>query len=275
MLAIDLPHARRLAFGVVLAPGGGQRHGGARVPGALADRRAALSALLGGGIATLGSLVMAGLVFGGGRLMDPQRVLGTFYLGEAVKVVVVIVLFVLVLKWVNVAPLAMFVAFAATFLVYWIALVARAADPGRRAPRRLSDGRIGTGMADAEQAPGATEYILHHQTFLSNKAPHGIVDFSVINYDTVFFSVALAVVFFGLFWLVGPQGHLRACPGKLQNFVEMIVGFVDTQVKRHLPRHQPPDRPAGADHLLLGVPVQLHGPGAGGPAAVGRARRRP
>jgi hypothetical protein len=35
----------------------------------------------------------------------------------------VIVLFVLVLKLVNVAPLAMFVAFAATFLVYWIALV--------------------------------------------------------------------------------------------------------------------------------------------------------
>ena len=32
-------------------------------------------------------------------------------------------------------------------------------------------------MADAaEQAPGATEYILHHQSFLSNKAAHGIVD---------------------------------------------------------------------------------------------------
>ncbi|TLY67992.1 MAG: F0F1 ATP synthase subunit A, partial [Gammaproteobacteria bacterium] len=32
----------------------------------------------------------------------------------------------------------------------------------------------------AEKAPGVTEYILHHQTFLSNKAPHGIIDFSVI-----------------------------------------------------------------------------------------------
>ncbi len=49
--------------------------------------------------------------------------LGTFYLGEAVKVVLVIVLFVVVLKSVSVAPLAMFVAFAATFLVYWIALL--------------------------------------------------------------------------------------------------------------------------------------------------------
>jgi ATP synthase protein I len=127
VLAIDLPHARRLAFGVVLA----QAVVTVTVAlgaGALVDRRAALSALLGGGIATLGSLVMAGLVFGGGS--NPQRVLGAFYLGEAVKVALVIVLFVLVLKWVNVAPLAMFVAFAATFLVYWIALVRALPTPG-------------------------------------------------------------------------------------------------------------------------------------------------
>jgi ATP synthase protein I len=101
----------------------------------LADRLAALSALLGGGIATLGSLVMAGLVFGGGKALDAQRVLGTFYLGEAVKVAVVIVLFVLTLKWVNVAPLAMMLAFAATFLVYWIALVSALPSLGRARPR--------------------------------------------------------------------------------------------------------------------------------------------
>ena len=122
MLAIDLPHARRLAFGVVLAQAA-VTVTATLIAWGVADRRAALSALLGGGIATLGSLVMAALVFGGGRAMDPQRVLGMFYLGEAVKVALVIVLFVLVLKLVNVAPLAMFVAFAATFLVYWIALV--------------------------------------------------------------------------------------------------------------------------------------------------------
>jgi ATP synthase protein I len=122
VLAIDLPHARRLAFGVVLAQAA-VTVTAMLITWGVADRHAALSALLGGGIATLGSLAMAGLVFGGGRAMDPQRVLGMFYLGEAVKVALVIVLFVLVLKWVNVAPLAMFVAFAATFLVYWIALV--------------------------------------------------------------------------------------------------------------------------------------------------------
>src|SRR6267143_6687421 len=85
-------------------------------------------------------------------------------------------------------------------------------------------------MAAAENGPGATEYILHHQTFLSNKAPHGIIDFSVINYDTVFFSVLLAVVFLGLFWSVARRATTDI-PGKLQNFIEIIVQFVDTQVR--------------------------------------------
>ena len=85
-------------------------------------------------------------------------------------------------------------------------------------------------MSAAEKGGGATDYILHHQTFLSNKSPHGIVDFTVINYDTVFFSVLLALVFFGLFWLVARKAT-SGVPGKLQNFIEMIVQFVDTQVR--------------------------------------------
>ena len=53
----------------------------------------------------------------------------------------------------------------------------------------------------AEQPTTANEYILHHLTFLSNKEPKGIVDFSVIHLDTVFFSVALALLFGGAFYL--------------------------------------------------------------------------
>jgi ATP synthase protein I len=134
VLAIDLPHARRLAFGVVLAQAA-VTVTAALCAWGLADRRAALSALLGGGIATFGSLVMAGLVFGGGTAMNAQRVLGMFYVGEAVKVALVIVLFVMALKLVNVAPLAMFLAFAATFLVYWIALVGALPSLGSTRPR--------------------------------------------------------------------------------------------------------------------------------------------
>ncbi len=85
-------------------------------------------------------------------------------------------------------------------------------------------------MADAEHAPGATEYIVHHSTFLSNKAPHGIVDFSVINYDTVFFSVVLALVFFGLFWWVARKAT-TGVPGITQSLIEWLVEKVDEQVR--------------------------------------------
>jgi ATP synthase protein I len=130
--AIDLPHARRLAFGVVL----GQAVVtviAALCAWGLGGPRAGLSGLLGGGIATAGSFVMAALVFGGNS-GSATRALGMFYLGETVKIALVAALFVVVLKLVRVAPLAMFAAFAATFLVYWIALLG--ALPGLGGARR-------------------------------------------------------------------------------------------------------------------------------------------
>jgi len=86
------------------------------------------------------------------------------------------------------------------------------------------------GSLVAAEGGSATDYILHHQKNLSNEPPHGVVDFSVINYDTVFFSVLLAVVFFGLFWLVARRAT-TGVPGKVQNFIEIIVTFVDEQVR--------------------------------------------
>jgi F-type H+-transporting ATPase subunit a len=85
-------------------------------------------------------------------------------------------------------------------------------------------------MAAAESTPNAGEYILHHLTFMSNKTPHGIVDFSVINLDSVFFAVLLAVAFGGSFYLAARKAT-AGVPGKFQNFVELIVEFVDNQVK--------------------------------------------
>jgi len=82
----------------------------------------------------------------------------------------------------------------------------------------------------AEQPTTANEYILHHLTFLSNKEPKGIVDFSVIHLDSVFFSVALAVLFAGSFYFAA-RTATSGQPGKFQNFVELIVEFIDTQVK--------------------------------------------
>jgi F-type H+-transporting ATPase subunit a len=82
----------------------------------------------------------------------------------------------------------------------------------------------------AEQPTTANEYILHHLTFLSNKEPTGVVDFSVIHLDSVFFSILLAVVFAGSFYLAARKAT-SGQPGKFQNFVELIVEFVDKQVK--------------------------------------------
>jgi F-type H+-transporting ATPase subunit a len=82
----------------------------------------------------------------------------------------------------------------------------------------------------AEQPTTANEYILHHLTFLSNKEPKGIVDFSVIHLDTVFFSVALAMLFGGAFYFAARKAN-AGVPGKFQNFVELVVEFIDAQVK--------------------------------------------
>ena len=121
MSAIDLPRARRLAFGVVLGQVGVTVL--VTLPaGLLAGRAAALSALIGGGIASTGSLAMASVGFTTPQA-GAQRVLSAFYLGEAVKLTVIVVLFAVALKWLKVVPLAMLGAFAATFLVYWIALL--------------------------------------------------------------------------------------------------------------------------------------------------------
>ena len=74
----------------------------------------------------------------------------------------------------------------------------------------------------AEQPASANEYILHHLTFLQNKDATGIVDFSVIHWDSVFFSVLLAVLFGGSFYLAARKARANTgVPGKFQNFIEL------------------------------------------------------
>jgi len=82
----------------------------------------------------------------------------------------------------------------------------------------------------AEHATSPNEYIHHHLTFLTNGQPHGVLDFSVIDIDTVFFSVALALLFGGSFYFAA-RTATAGVPGKFQNFVELLVEFVDQQVR--------------------------------------------
>ncbi len=79
--------------------------------------------------------------------------------------------------------------------------------------------------SEVHEATGPTAYIVHHLTDL--KVGEG---FWTFNLDTLFFSVLLGLVFI-LFFKKAADSATSDVPGPLQNFVEMIVEFVDTQVK--------------------------------------------
>lgn len=86
----------------------------------------------------------------------------------------------------------------------------------------------------ASQSPQIGEYILHHLTFLTNGPQATLVNFSIIDYDTVFFSVLLAVLFGASFYMVARRaaaGAAGSAPRGFQSFVELIVDWVDTQVR--------------------------------------------
>ena len=85
--------------------------------------QACASALIGGGIGVAASLAMAMIMFRSGSGRDPKRILRGAYRGEAVKLALTVLLIVAALKFVELAVLPFFVAYSATFLVYWIALV--------------------------------------------------------------------------------------------------------------------------------------------------------
>jgi F-type H+-transporting ATPase subunit a len=91
--------------------------------------------------------------------------------------------------------------------------------------------------AAADQAPTANEYIVHHLTFLKNHEPKGIIDFSVVHWDSVFFSVLLAVLFAGSFWLAARKASVTGVPKGFQSFVELIIDFIDTTVKESFSHH--------------------------------------
>jgi F-type H+-transporting ATPase subunit a len=82
----------------------------------------------------------------------------------------------------------------------------------------------------AAETPNLTEYITHHITFLTNERPVGLVDFSVVNFDSVFFSVALAILFFGVFFIAARRAT-SGVPGKFQCAIELLLELVDKQVR--------------------------------------------
>jgi len=79
-------------------------------------------------------------------------------------------------------------------------------------------------------APTAGEYIVHHLQHLQSGKQSAVVDFSVVNLDSVFYSVALGVLGCWLLWLAARKAT-SGVPGRFQAAVEMLVEMVDSQAK--------------------------------------------
>ncbi len=84
----------------------------------------------------------------------------------------------------------------------------------------------------ASENPSASEYVLHHLTNFS--VGEGVW---TLHVDTLFFSWLTGIFFVTVLWL-GARTATAGVPGKMQNFVEMLVDWVDNSVKEtfHGPR---------------------------------------
>jgi F-type H+-transporting ATPase subunit a len=85
-------------------------------------------------------------------------------------------------------------------------------------------------------APTSGEYIQHHLHHLQknfsfeNVEQHGIVDFSLFNLDSLFYSVLLGVIGCFFMWRAASRATSGA-PGRFQAAVEILSEMVDSQAK--------------------------------------------
>jgi len=85
-------------------------------------------------------------------------------------------------------------------------------------------------MAAEGHAPTPGEYIVHHLQHLQSNKQTGIVDFTVFNFDSIFYAVALGAIGCWLLWLAARKAT-SGVPGRFQAAVEILVEMVDTQAK--------------------------------------------
>jgi F-type H+-transporting ATPase subunit a len=85
-------------------------------------------------------------------------------------------------------------------------------------------------MAAEEHAPTSGEYIVHHLTHLHNAQPRGLVDLSVLNFDSIFFSTLLGIVGCFVLWLAARKAT-SGVPGRFQAAVEILFEWVENEAK--------------------------------------------
>ena len=85
-------------------------------------------------------------------------------------------------------------------------------------------------MAAEGHSLSGGEYIVHHLTHLSTGKPKSLVDFSVINYDSIVFSTLLGIVACWLLWKAARKAT-SGVPGRFQAAVEILFEMVDNEAK--------------------------------------------
>lgn len=73
-----------------------------------------------------------------------------------------------------------------------------------------------------------SEYVTHHLEHWTVSIGDGW--FMKLNVDSLMVSVAIGLLGLGLFWFMGRRAT-SGVPGKLQAFLEIVVEFIDTQVR--------------------------------------------
>jgi F-type H+-transporting ATPase subunit a len=87
-----------------------------------------------------------------------------------------------------------------------------------------------TVAAATTHAPTAGEYIKHHLGHLSTKHQESVVDFSIINLDTLFWSITMGILGCFIMWMAARKAT-SGVPGRFQAGVELLFEMVDNQAK--------------------------------------------
>ncbi len=85
-------------------------------------------------------------------------------------------------------------------------------------------------MAAEEHARTPGEYIIHHLTHFGTGKPKGLVDFSVVNFDSVVVSALLGALGCFVLWLAARKAT-SGVPGRFQAAVEFLYELVDNEAK--------------------------------------------
>lgn len=84
----------------------------------------------------------------------------------------------------------------------------------------------------ATAAPTASEYVVHHLTNFnqSGHAQENIIDWSLVNIDSMFWSFGLGILTVFMLWRVASRAT-SGVPGRFQGFIELMVEMVADQAK--------------------------------------------